>query len=145
MGVTLQQGLQRAAHGSVSEDVVPLLAGGGGGGGGGDGGGGNSGPQGNHPEISTRDLPVSSFSLLHSALQGCLWQNHALRTDWLHSQSPSPCDRERRAESSPPLHLLLCIKSDHNITEHKSDKVQRFVHALVLTRLLHETLLLRTG
>ncbi|CAK0770556.1 hypothetical protein CVIRNUC_003779 [Coccomyxa viridis] len=34
-------------------------SGGGGGGGGGDGtgGGGNSGPQGNHPEISTRDLP----------------------------------------------------------------------------------------
>ena len=76
MGVTLQQGIQRAAHGSDSSDVISLLAGGGGGGGGGDGGGGgNSGPQGNHPEISTRDLPVSSVCLLHSAVQRCLWQN----------------------------------------------------------------------
>ena len=44
--------------------LSPTLAclvggGGGGGGGGGDGGGGNNGPQGNHPEITTRDLPVS--------------------------------------------------------------------------------------
>ncbi len=74
---TLQHCLQRATHGSDSDDVVALLAGGGGGGGGGDGtgGGGNSGPQGNHPEISTRDLPVSSVSLIHSAVQRCLWQN----------------------------------------------------------------------
>ena len=82
MGVSLQKGLQRAAHGSDSDGVVSLLAGGGGGGGGGDGGGGNSGPQGNHPEISTRDLPVSFFLIATLSSAEMLVAEVVLHTAW---------------------------------------------------------------
>ena len=76
-------------------------AGGGGGGGGGDGGGGNQGPQGNHPEITTRDLPVSPSPCF--ALRACCVALRPLKlaedagpllTGLSHSQPDAPAPEE---------------------------------------------------
>lgn len=72
--------------------ALPFSAGGGGGGGGGggDGGGGNnSGPQGNHPEITTRDLPVSPSPFL----------------------GPEGAGSEYSVLSTLPCHTLLCCSA----------------------------------